>query len=433
MSEQTLRGNERVFLRRLFDAALAAVDPRRCLPAMLDGLVTGAPPRRTIVVGAGKAAASMARAVEEHWQGPIAGFVVTRYGYGVACEQIEVLEAAHPLPDDGGLKAATRALDLVHGLHADDLVLALFSGGGSALLAAPLAGITLRDKQRITHALLNSGAAIDEINCVRKHLSAIKGGRLAAAAWPARVVTLALSDVPGDDPAVIASGPTVPDPSTCRQALDIVARYAIALPEAARAGLASGAFETIKPDDFPRGTAEVRLIATGATALAAAADAARSEGVTPLVLGDRIEGEARDVARVMAGIAVACAQAGTPVAPPCVLLSGGETTVSVKGAGRGGRNSEFLLALALALAKHPRAAGRIHALACDTDGIDGVEPNAGAIVTPDTLLRAQAAAIDASHSLLDNDAYGFFAALSDLVVTGPTRTNVNDFRAILIA
>lgn len=415
---------QRVFLRRLFSAALAAVDPGLCLPPHLQDIE---PPRgRTIVLGAGKAAAAMAHALEQHWAGPLEGFVVTRYGHDVSCKKIEVIEASHPIPDAAGAAAAFRALELAQGATEDDLVLALFSGGGSSLLAAPAPGLALAEKQAINRALLSSGASIHEINCVRKHLSAIKGGRLAQAAWPARVLTLALSDVPNDDPAVIASGPTLLDPTTCAYALEILDRYGIELPVAARQGLQSGAFESAKSSGFPAG--EFRLIGSAQQALAAAAEKARAAGVTPLILGDAIEGEAREAARVLAGIALSCAAHGIPLAAPCVLLSGGETTVTVKGHGRGGRNAEFQLALALALDGHPR----IHALACDTDGIDGSEDNAGAIVTPDTLARARSKGINARLLLADNDAYGFFAELNDLVVTGPTRTNVNDFRAILI-
>lgn len=387
-----------MFLTALFDAAVAAADPSRCLPAHLASLL---PPHRsrngrTIVVGAGKAAAAMARTVEQHWPGPLEGFVVTRHGYGLPCERIEVMEAAHPVPDGASVAAAERALKLVSGLTADDLVLALISGGGSSLLALPAPGVTLAAKQAATRELLRSGAPIHEINAVRKRMSAIKGGKLAAAAMPARVVTLAISDVPGDDPAVIASGPTVPAPGD---------------------------------PGFER--CEARVVAGGMGSLQAAAQAATAAGITPLILGDRIEGEAREVAKVMAGIAISCAETGLPAKPPCVLLSGGETTVTVTGGGRGGRNTEFLLALALALRGHPG----ISAIACDTDGIDGSEDNAGAVVMPDTLARAGAAGLDARAFLADNDAYGFFAALGgggDLVVTGPTRTNVNDFRAILI-
>ena len=418
---------QREALRALFDAAVAAADPARCLPAWLPEPPVG----RTVVIGAGKAAAAMARAVEDHWRGDparLSGVVVTRYGHGLTTRRIEVVEAAHPTPDAAGEQAATRILAAVHGLSADDLVLVLLSGGGSALLSAPLPGITLEEKRGVTRALLASGAAIGEMNCLRKHLSAIKGGRLALAAAPARVVTLAISDVPGDDVSTIASGPTVPDPTTCADALAIADRHRIALPAAARAALESGSAETPKPGDpgFVRCSAQV--VATAQGALAAAADAARARGLTPLVLGDAIEGEAREVARVLGGIALSCAAAGVPLAGPCVLLSGGETTVTLKGAGRGGRNAEFLLGLALALGGHPRLA----AIAGDTDGIDGSEDNAGALLLPDTPARAAAAGIDLRARLAENDAYGVFAALGDLVVTGPTRTNVNDFRAILV-
>jgi glycerate 2-kinase len=405
----------RAFLRRLFDAAVAAADPAHCLPPFLPPMPKG----RTVVVGAGKAAAAMARAVELHWPGRLEGFVVTRYGYGLACERIEVIEAAHPVPDAAGMEAAQRALRTVSGLTADDLVLALISGGGSALLSAPAAGIALADKQALTRALLKCGATIHEINTVRKHLSAIKGGRLAAAAAPARVVTLAISDVPGDDAADIASGPTVVDASTCADALAVLDSYGIGAPESVRRLLAAGATET--PRQVAAG--EVHVIAGARGALEAAAVAARAVDVKPLILGDDIEGEARDVARAMAAAAAACSDVA-----PCVLLSGGETTVTVRGNGRGGRNSEFLLALAISL----DGEARVHAIACDTDGIDGSEDNAGAIIAPDTLARARAARLDARAFLADNDAHGFFSALGDLVVTGPTRTNVNDFRAILI-
>lgn len=423
--------DRRALLRRLFAAAVAAADPARCVPPALAELLPAPPRGRCIVIAAGKAAAAMARAVEDCWPGDPAqleGFAVTRYGHGVPCRRIEVIEAAHPVPDAAGLAAARRALDSVRGLTADDLVLVLLSGGGSALLALPAEGVSLADKQAVTRALLKSGAAIDEINCVRKHLSAIKGGRLACAAAPARVLTLAISDVPGDDPSVIASGPTVPDATTCADAQAILERHGIAAPPAVGALLAAGTTETPKPGDGRFARATTRIVATAGDALAAAADAARAAGYTPLVLGDAIEGEAREAARVLGGIALSCARSGIPLAPPCVLLSGGETTVSVRGQGCGGRNAEFLLALALALGSQ---AG-IHAVACDTDGIDGSENNAGALLAPDTLVRARAAGLDARARLADNDAWGFFDALGDLVVTGPTRTNVNDFRAILI-
>jgi hydroxypyruvate reductase len=419
-----MKKDARQFLTGLFEAAVAAADPAACVPRHLPPPSPG----RTLVIGAGKAAAAMARAVEQHWPGELSGLVVTRYGHGVACERIEVVEAAHPVPDEAGRAAAARMLAAVQGLTSDDRVLVLVSGGGSALLALPFAGITLADKQQINRALLKSGAGIDEMNCVRKHLSAIKGGRLAAAAYPARVLTLVISDVPGDDPAVVASGPTVPDPTTCADALAILEKYRIAVPPTVEALLRSGVSETPKPDDLRFAHCETRIVATAQASLAAAAEAARAAGVEPLVLGDAIEGEAREVAKALAGMAKSCARHGAPARPPCVLLSGGETTVTVKGRGRGGRNAEFLLALAVALDGAPG----IHALAGDTDGIDGTEDNAGAILTDDTLARARAAGLDAKAQLADNDGYGFFAALGDLVVTGPTRTNVNDFRAIFI-
>lgn len=420
---------QRALLRDLFDAAVATADPAHCLPAWLPD-----PPvsdrGRTVIVGAGKAAAAMARTVEAHWRGDparLSGIVVTRYGHGAPTRCIEVVEASHPAPDAAGQRAAARLLQAVQGLTADDLVLVLLSGGGSALLAAPMAGITLAEKRAVTKALLACGAGIGEINCVRKHLSAIKGGRLALAAAPARVVTLAISDVPGDELSTIASGPTVPDPTTCADALEIVDRHGIGLPAAAREALQNGTAETPKSGNPEFARCESHIIATAQASLAAAADLARARGVTPLVLGDAIEGEAREAARVLGGIALSCATHGVPLAAPCVLLSGGETTVTVRGTGRGGRNAEFLLGLALALGGHPR----ISAIACDTDGIDGSEDNAGAMVLPDTPARA-AAGFDLRVRLAQNDAFSVFAALDDLVVTGPTRTNVNDFRAILI-
>jgi len=418
--------NPRELLRRLFDAGVAAADPARCVPAALAELAPPGPGGRLIVVGAGKAAAAMAQAVEAAWPGPLSGLVVTRYGHGAPCARIEVVEAAHPVPDAAGAAAAARILGLVSGLTANDRVLALISGGGSALLAAPAPGVTLEQKQAIGAALLNSGATIADINCVRKHLSAIKGGRLALAAWPAPVLTLAISDVPGDDPAVIASGPTVADPTTAVDALKVLDFHAIDLPVELRRRLASGELETPKPGDLAAGA--FRLVASPRQMLEAAAAEARRLGVTPLILGDAIEGEAREVGRVLAGIAVACGRHGFPAQKPCVLLSGGETTVTVRGAGRGGRNTEFLLGAALALAGEPG----IHALAADTDGIDGAGDNAGAFVGPDSLARARAAGLDAAASLAANDAGSFFAGLGDLLVTGPTRTNVNDFRAFLI-
>jgi hydroxypyruvate reductase len=414
----------REFLRSLFDAALAAADPVRCVAPNLPP-----PPKgRTIVVGAGKAAAKMAHAVEAHWPGPLAGLVVTRYGHGVPCARIEVIEAAHPVPDAAGQQAAARILGMVQGLTSDDLVLCLISGGGSALLALPAPGLTLDDKRAVNRALLKSGANIAEMNCVRKHLSAIKGGRLAAAAAPAQLVSLLISDVPGDDPAVIASGPTVADPTTFADALAVLEKYGIGEPKSVIAHLRDGKDETPKPGDPRLARAEARLIARPQDALEAAAAAARRAGITPVILGDSIEGEAREVALVHAGIARQVRRHAQPAPAPAVLLSGGETTVTVRGRGRGGRNAEFLLALAVALSGEPG----VHAVAGDTDGIDGTEDNAGALLAPDSLARAAVQGIEARHALADNDGYGFFAALGDLIVTGPTRTNVNDFRAILI-
>jgi glycerate 2-kinase len=414
----------RTLLRSLFDAAVAAADPLACVPPNLP-----APPKgRTIVVGAGKAAAAMAAAVEAHWPGPLGGLVVTRVGHGAPTTRIRVVEAGHPIPDAAGAQAARDILALMQGLTRDDLVIGLISGGGSALLALPAGAVTLADKQGLNRALLKSGARIDEINTVRKHLSAIKGGRLAAAAAPAEFVTLVISDVPGDDISVIASGPAVGDPSTLEDARGILARYRIDVPERVMTHLADPANETPKPGDPRLAKVETRLIATPWDSLAAAAAKAREARYRPLILGEAIEGEARECGIVHAGIARSAARHGEPAAAPCVLISGGETTVTVRGRGRGGRNAEFLLSLALAL----DGATGISALAADTDGIDGTEDNAGAIVTPDTLARARLLGLDLCSRLDDNDAYPVFSALGDLVLTGPTRTNVNDFRAILI-
>ena len=417
------------FLRRLFDAGLAAADPAKAVPAHLPEIPMQG---RTVVVGAGKAAASMARALEGAWPAgrpAPEGLVVTRYDHAVPLAHIECIEAAHPVPDAAGREAAQRIRDLADGLGEDDLLICLISGGGSALLALPAEGLSLDDKQAVSKALLKSGADIAEINCVRKHLSALKGGRLAAAAAPARVVSLLISDVPGDDPATIASGPTVADPTTFAEARAILAKYAIDPPEAVRRHLAAEAEETPKPGDPRLARVENRLIARPQASLEAMATAAREAGVTPVILGDAIEGEAREVAQVMAGIGQQVTRHGQPAAAPAVLLSGGETTVTVRGQGRGGRNLEFLLALAVAL----NGAAGIWALAGDSDGIDGSEDNAGALVTPDSLARARAAGLDPLARLDDNDGYGFFQALGDLVITGPTLTNVNDLRAILIA
>ena len=414
----------RRLLRSMFDAAVAAAQPALCLPPHL-------PPRpqgRTLVIGAGKASAAMARALEDHWDGPLEGLVVTRYGYEVPCERIEIVQAAHPVPDAAGLRAAERIRDRVSGLSAADLVIALISGGGSSLLVAPGTGLTLADKQVVNAELLRSGASISEMNCVRRHLSAIKGGRLAAACAPAKLLTLLISDVPGDNPIDIASGPTVADPTTCADALGILARYRIAVAPAVRALLEGGAGESVKPGDPRLDGIETRLITTPQMALEAAARVARKAGLTPHILADSLEGEARDIGKALAGIARQVGVHGQPFAPPCVLLSGGETTVTLKGAGRGGRNVEFLLSLAVALDGLPG----VHALAADTDGVDGAEEIAGAWLTPDTLRRAWALGINPRASLDDNDAHGFFQALGDSVITGPTLTNVNDFRAILI-
>ena len=414
----------RLLLRAMFDAAIAAAAPATCLPPFLP-----APPKgRTVVVGAGKASAAMAKAVEDHWPGPLAGLVVTRDGHAVACARIEIVEAAHPVPDARGLDAARRILGLVRGLGPNDMVLALISGGGSALLTLPAEGLSLDDKQAINRALLACGAPIGEMNAVRKHLSCIKGGRLAAAAFPAEVVTLAISDIPGDDPSAIASGPTVADASTFADARAILAKYAISEPRAVIRHLEAAADDTPKPGDPRLARARTVLIAAPQRSLEAAADVARTAGITPLILGDAIEGEAREVARVMGAIARQVRRHGQPARAPCVLLSGGETTVTVRGRGRGGRNVEFLLALAEDLG----GAGDVFAIAGDTDGVDGADEVAGALIGPDTRARAAALGLRLAERLADNDAHSVFAALGDQVVTGPTLTNVNDFRAVLV-
>ena len=413
----------RAILGRMFQAALAACDPGRRVPLYLPPPPAG----KTVVVGAGKAAAAMARAVEARWPGPLAGLVVTRYGHGVPCKRIEVVEASHPVPDAAGERAAARILAAVGGLSADDLVLCLISGGASALLALAAPGLTLADKQQINKALLKSGATIAEMNCVRKHLSAIKGGHLAAAAAPARIVTLVISDVPGDDLSVIGSGPTVADPTTFADAQAVLAKYGIIPPPAVAARLAASD-ETPKPGDPRLAGSKTILIARPQDSLEAAAGVAAAAGYRPLILSDSLEGEARDVALVHAGIARQIQRHGQPASAPAALISGGETTVTVCGQGRGGRNVEFLLALPVALAGEPG----LHAIACDTDGIDGTEDNAGAIAGPDSLARARSNGLDAKAMLANKDGYSFFAGLGDLVVTGPTLTNVNDFRAILV-
>lgn len=425
-----------ILLRRLFESAVRRAMPEHGIRSFLPS-----PPKgRTLVLGAGKAGGAMAAAVDDFWppNAPISGLVVTRYGHippayqarqAEGSARIEVVEAAHPVPDEAGRRATQRIIHLASNLTADDLVLCLISGGGSALLAAPADGVSFETKQAIYEALLRSGAAIGEMNCVRKHLSAIKGGRLAARCVPAKIVTLVISDVPGDDPAVIASGPTVPDPTTCADALAILARYDIEIPSAVRARLQDGTLETPKPgaDGF-RGNA-VHLIATPQQSLEAAAEAARELGLPAFILSDEIEGESREVGKVHAALARQVARRGMPFSVPCVILSGGETTVTVKHrGGRGGRASEFLLGAALALDGEPG----VHVLAADTDGIDGIDDNAGALVTPDTLARARAAGLDARAALDANDTRPFFESLGDLVVSGPTFTNVNDFRAMLI-
>ena len=414
----------RELLRRMFDAAVDAAQPAL-------GVAKHLPPRprgRMVVIGAGKASAAMARAVEQHVDGPLEGLVVTRYGHAVPCERIEIVEAAHPVPDAASVEAARRIREKVSGLAADDLVLCLVSGGGSSLLVEPAPGLTLDDKRKISEALLRSGANISEMNCVRRHLSAVKGGRLAAACHPAKVVTLLISDVPGDNPIDIASGPTVADPTTCDDAAAILRRYRIDMPANVRSLLESGAGETVKPGDPRLANCETRMIATPQMALEAAAQIARAAGLTTHILSDRIQGEARDVGMVLGAIALQAADRGQPFSPPCVLLSGGETSVTVRGSGRGGRNVEFLLSLALTLDGHPR----IHAIAADTDGVDGQEETAGGLLTPYSIARAWAAGINPRESLDNNDAHALFEALDDRVITGPTLTNVNDFRAILI-
>lgn len=431
-------------LRQMFDAAVACAQPQRQLAShLLAGLQELAPENieRVIVLGAGKASAAMAQALEAAWPDIAAqtglpaqwqGLVVTRYGHEVPCDRIEIVQAAHPVPDAAGEAAAERMLSLAQSLGARDLVVCLISGGGSALLPLALPGLSLQDKQNLNRQLLQSGASISEMNCVRRHLSAIKGGRLALACTPAPVLNLLISDVPGDAPIDIASGPTVADATSCADALAVLAHYRIDVPEAVREILESGAGESPKPGapELPR--IVTRTIATPRMALQAAADVARAAGVAPYILGDAIEGEAREVGTVHAGIALHAAQyhnqPDTPFALPCVLLSGGETTVTVRGKGRGGRNVEFLLALAVALRGQPG----IYALAADTDGVDGQEEIAGALLTPDTLERARTQNLRASAALDNNDGHGFFEALGDAVVTGATLTNVNDFRAIYV-
>lgn len=415
-------------LRDLFSAAVGACTPANCMADVVPAPGMG----KTVVLGAGKAAASMALELERQFSEPPTGLVVTRYDHGAPCQHIEVIEASHPVPDDAGQQAAARMLAMAEELGEHDLVICLMSGGASALLTAPAPGLSLDDKQNMNKALLKSGANITEMNCVRKHLSAIKGGRLAAAAHPARIVTLCISDVPGDDPAVIGSGPTVADPTTYDDALAVLEKYSITEPASAvehlRRGAAQQIPETPKPGDALLAHSELQLVARPQASLEAAARLAEERGYTPIILGDAIEGEAREVAMVHAGIVQQVIRHQQPLKAPCVILSGGETTVTVRGSGRGGRNAEFLLALALALDGNPR----VHAIACDTDGIDGSEDNAGAILTPQTLANAAQAGADAKACLANNDGYSFFEAAEALLKTGPTLTNVNDFRAIVI-
>jgi len=414
----------RQLLEQMFAAAIEAAQPAHCIPQHLPEVPRG----RLVVIGAGKASAAMARAVEDNWPGELTGLVVTRYGYGVPCARIEIIEAAHPVPDAAGIAAAVRIREFVSHLTADDTVLCLISGGGSSLLAMPLDTITLEDKQAVSRALLKSGASISEMNCVRRHLSAIKGGRLSAVCHPAKVVTLLISDVPGDNPCDIASGPTVGDPTSCADALAIIRRYGVDLPAHVRDILESGVGESVKPNSPDLANIDTRMIATPQMALEAAAKVAAEAGYVVHILGDSIEGEARDVGKVMAGMALQVVRQGQPFKAPCILLSGGESTVTVRGNGRGGRNVEFLLSLGVAL---DGQAG-VYALAGDTDGVDGIEEIAGGYLAPDSLQRAWAQGIRPKDSLDNNDGHGFFSALGDSIVTGPTLTNVNDFRAILI-
>lgn len=412
------------FLVGLFEAAIRAADPDICVPPHLP-----APPKgRTIVIGAGKASAKMARALEQHWEGSLSGVVVTRYGHGVPTQHIEIIEAAHPVPDQAGWLATQRIKDAVAGLSSDDLVICLISGGGSALQVDPISPLDLDGMQAINRDLLKSGASIDEMNCVRRHVSNVKGGRLAAMCFPAKVLTLAISDVPGDRLLDIASGPTVADPTSCRDALAILDRYGISVPAKTRTMLENGESESIKPDDPRMKNCQAVLIATPQMALEAAAEMVRQAGIDAHILGDAIEGEASEAGCVMAGIARQVARRGQPFTPPCVLLSGGETTVTIRGNGRGGRNVEFLLGLAVAL----DGMANVYGVAGDTDGVDGMEEIAGAYFGPDTIARAAGLGIKAIESLENNDGHSFFEALNDQIVTGPTLTNVNDFRAVFI-
>ncbi|WP_068083693.1 glycerate kinase type-2 family protein [Polycladidibacter stylochi] len=421
-----MQQDPKAFLRHLFYEAVEAALPKNKIRAYLPS----PPPEggRVVVIGAGKASAAMAQELEACWHGPLTGLVVTRYGHGADCKHIEIVEAGHPLPDETGAKAAQTILELVKDLGENDLVIGLFSGGGSALLPMPQDDISLNEKQQINRALLLSGASIGEMNCVRRHLSQIKGGHLAKACAPARIVNLLISDVPGDAPSTIASGPLVGDATTCADALEILERYRIAISSRIRAGLTSGQFETVSPEILDTQSIHTHVIARTQLSLEAAANAAQSMGVSAHILGDSLEGEARDVGRVHAGIAAQVLNHQQPFSSPCVLLSGGETSVTVKGNGRGGRNVEFLLSCLLAC----EAGSNIYALAADTDGVDGLEEIAGAVFGPDSFKRAKAMGLNPLEFLKRNDGHSFFEALGDQIITGPTRTNVNDFRALLI-
>jgi hydroxypyruvate reductase len=416
--------NPKAFLTSIFDAAVAAADPERTIR----GHLPAKPKGRTIVIGAGKGSAQMAAAFEKVWDGPIEGLVVTRYGYGAKCERIEIIEAAHPVPDAAGLEASRRLLAKVQGLTADDLVVALISGGGSALLPSPAAGLTLADEIAVNKALLASGAPIAAMNTIRKHLSTIKGGRLAAASWPAKVVSLVVSDIPGDNPALVASGPTVPDTGSRQDALASIAAYGMKLPASVMAHINSPAADAPDPDDERFSRNEVHLIASAGVSLEAAAAEAKRQGIEAVILSDAIEGEAREVGGVHAAIAREVATRNRPFSKPVLILSGGETTVTLRAKGKGGRNSELLLAFAIGI----NGVQGIHALAADTDGIDGSENNAGAFADGSTVSRMRAAGVDAKAMLAGNNAWTAFDAVGDLFVPGPTGTNVNDLRAILI-
>ncbi|MEK1931589.1 MAG: glycerate kinase [Pararhizobium sp.] len=414
----------KALLKTLFDAAVAAADPARVLAANLPERPKG----KTVVVGAGKGAAQMAQVFERLWDGPLSGAIVTRYGYGAPCERIEVLEASHPLPDESGLRASQRLMQEASGLTEDDLVVALICGGGSALLPMPAAGLTLQDEIAVNRALLASGAPISAMNAVRKHVSLIKGGRLAAAAHPAKVVSLVVSDIPGDDPALVASGPTIPDGSTREDALRYIERYRLELPQKAMDFIRDGDCAAPAPSDPRFASNTVRLVASAAVSLEAAAAAARAAGVEAVILSDAMEGEASEVGRVHAAIAREVAVRNRPFSKPVVILSGGETTVTIRGKGKGGRNSEFLLSLALGIDGCPG----VSALAADTDGIDGSEDNAGAFADGTSIARLAANNIDAEALLDRNDSWSAFDAIGDIFKPGPTGTNVNDFRAILV-